>query len=83
MDYNVVENTYRLNLMEFIADDSWRIDVSIAEVGDYFITDISSLAFNFDGTSPDDTIGISTNVTWEVSTNVFWAGYRDDFRFYF
>lgn len=69
LQYNVKENTYRLDLLEYIDDDSWRVD----PINYYFSIDTSSIAFNYLGNATDKIVDLSTNLTgWVVSTSEAW-----------
>ena len=70
LQYNVKENTYRLDLMEYSSDDNWRVSPI------QYVFTPSPLVANFDkyGIVEDSSvIDVSTNVdTWTVDTSATW-----------
>ena len=73
-DYNVKENAYRMSLIEFQGDDSWRLDAPyVAPAADpQFIVTPTDISFDGNGTPNISYINVSTNkLNWtdEVSTN--------------
>lgn len=74
MDYNVKENAYKLELMEYSADDDWRVSIPIVPL-DYFSLDDSTKTFNYYGV-PSQTVNVSTNIdSWVISTSENWINY--------
>lgn len=69
MDYNVKNNTYRMNLVEFKSDDGWRIDPS-GYAPNFFINP-SSLTQSWNGIG-QYSFNVSTNIAWTADTSANW-----------
>lgn len=70
--YNVKDNAYRLNLMEYVRDDNWRIIKTTPN----FSVDETKLDFNYTGISIDNDILVTTSLSsWSVSSSENWIDY--------
>jgi len=72
LDYNVKDNTYRLDLMEFSADNNWRVDPSYCSIG----YNPSTLIFDYQGnpTGTDD-VSIYINRPYSLSSSDAWISW--------
>jgi hypothetical protein len=73
MEYNVKENTYRLDLLEYIDDYNWRVDPPVPQ----FYIDPCTLEFTWDGLTGNNRINATTNVdwSWDIGDGTkTWAG---------
>lgn len=76
-DYNVINNSYRLNLYEYVQDVGWRANMdSDVDVSTYNMSiNRNTLTYNYDTLSPCsdiNTVDISTNTSWYVSNGNSW-----------
>lgn len=76
LEYNVIQNTYRLDLEEFIADESYRLPEIIKTF--YYEPDNLTYTWNGAAINNEDTIDISTNMYYNVTASDPWINWTID-----
>ena len=72
LEYNVKENSYRLDLLEYVGDDNWRVNPATP----YFSIDTSSISYTWDSQAGDKIVDISTNLSsWSIDSSEDWISH--------
>jgi len=73
LKYNVKNNTYRLSLEEFIADDSYRLPARATS----FTYDPSYLSYTWDSIAlgGNDNVDVTTNMYYNIASSENWIGW--------